>query len=200
MTTKTVEYFLSPVSPYVYLGHQRFVALAKAQRATVVIKPIDLARVFPATGGLPLAKRAPQRQAYRLVELARWGAFLDVPINPQPAFFPCPADLASKWVIAAADTDPAGALDFIGAIGLALWAEQRNPDDRATLAALAEAHGLDARALAAKADAATTAARYDALTAEAIEQGVFGAPTYAYRGELFWGQDRLDFLERALAQ
>ena len=200
MTTKTVEYFLSPVSPYVYLGHARFVELARAQGATVVIKPMDLARVFPATGGLPLAKRAPQRQAYRLVELARWGAFLNVPIIPQPAYFPCPADLASKWVIAAADEDPARALAFIGAIGLALWAEQRNPDDRETLAALAAASGLNANAIRLQADSAEVAARYDALTVEAVEHGVFGAPTYAYRGELFWGQDRLDFLARALAQ
>ena len=80
MNDRTVEYFLSPVSPYMYLGHARFVALAKAQGVTIAIKPVDLARVFPATGGLPLAKRAPARQAYRLTELKRWGDFLDVPI------------------------------------------------------------------------------------------------------------------------
>jgi 2-hydroxychromene-2-carboxylate isomerase len=200
VTAKTVEYFLSPVSPYVYLGHVRFVALARAQGATVVIKPVDLARVFPVTGGLPLAKRAPQRQAYRLVELQRWGAFLNVPIIAEPKYFPCPADLASKWVIAAAEADPSKALAFIGAIGLALWAEQRNPADAGTLAALATANGLDAKAIGRQAEEASTGARYDALTQEAVEQGVFGAPTYVYRSELFWGQDRLDFLARALAQ
>jgi 2-hydroxychromene-2-carboxylate isomerase len=200
MTDSTVEYFISPVSPYVYLGHARFVALARAQGVAVAIKPVDLSRVFPATGGLPLAKRAPARQAYRLTELKRWGDFLDVPINVEPKYFPCAADLASKWVIAAAEADPARALDFIGAIGLALWAEQRDPADAVTLAALAEASGLDAKATGRRADDAAVAARYDALTAEAVERGVFGAPTYVYRGELFWGQDRLDFLARALAQ
>jgi 2-hydroxychromene-2-carboxylate isomerase len=200
MNDRTVEYFLSPVSPYMYLGHARFVALAKAQGVTIAIKPVDLARVFPATGGLPLAKRAPARQAYRLTELKRWGDFLDVPINVEPKYFPCPADVASKWVIAATEADAAKALVFIGAIGLALWAEQRNPADPDTLAVLAEKSGLDGKATGRRADEATVAARYDALTAEGIERGVFGAPTYVYRDELFWGQDRLDFLARALAQ
>ncbi|MDL2357266.1 MAG: 2-hydroxychromene-2-carboxylate isomerase, partial [Pseudomonadota bacterium] len=70
--SKTIEYFLAPHSPWTYLGHDRLVALAKAAGAHVDIKPFDLGKVFGTSGGLPLAKRAPQRQAYRLLELARW--------------------------------------------------------------------------------------------------------------------------------
>ena len=82
----------------------------------------------------------------------------------------------------------------------ARWAEERDIAEETTLAAIAAALGLDAKALAARAATPEIAARYEADTQEAIDRQVFGAPTYVYRDELFWGQDRLDFLDRALAQ
>ena len=197
---KHVDYYMTPVSPYVYLGHARFVALARKHGATVAVKPIDLGEVFPVSGGLPLAKRAPQRQAYRLTELRRWSHWLQVPMNVQPAHFPTSAGLASRFVLAALEESDEAALDLLGAIGRALWAEERDVADPATLAAIATAQGRDAVALAERADAPDIATRYKVLTQEAIDRGVFGAPTYVYGGELFWGQDRLDFLDRALAK
>ena len=71
-----VAYYLAPQSPWTYLGHQRFVAMALAAGAEVEVLPVDLGRIFPISGGLPLGKRAPQRQAYRLQELRRFSAFL----------------------------------------------------------------------------------------------------------------------------
>ena len=82
----------------------------------------------------------------------------------------------------------------------ARWAEERDIADPATLAAIATTLGQDAKALAARAADPAIAARYQADTQEAIARQVFGAPTYVYRDELFWGQDRLDFLGRKLAQ
>jgi 2-hydroxychromene-2-carboxylate isomerase len=198
--SKNVDYFFTPVSPFTYLGHARFVAIARARHATIGVKPVDLGRVFPVSGGLPLRQRAPQRQAYRLVELKRWSSFLQMPLNPQPAHFPVPADLAAKWVLAVLERGTQPALDFTGALGRAIWAEDRNIADRDTLAAIATTLGHDAAALDERANAADIAQRYDVLTQEAIERGVFGAPTYVFGGELFWGQDRLDFLDRALAK
>jgi len=198
--SKNVDYYFTPVSPFTYLGHARFVALARARHATIGVKPVDLGRVFPVSGGLPLRQRAPQRQAYRLVELKRWSSFLQMPLNPQPAHFPVPADLAAKWVLAVLERGTQPALDFTGALGRAIWAEDRNIADRDTLAAIATTLGHDAAALDERANAADVAQRYDVLTQEAIERGVFGAPTYVFGGELFWGQDRLDFLDRALAK
>jgi len=87
-----------------------------------------------------------------------------------------------------------------GALLRAIWAEDRDISDAATIAAIASEQGLDAEALAAAALSPDVAARYDALTQEAIERQIFGAPTFVYREELFWGQDRLDFLDRALAK
>ena len=198
--SKNVDYYFTPVSPFTYLGHARFVAIARARHATIGVKPVDLGRVFPVSGGLPLRQRAPQRQAYRLVELKRWSSFLQMPLNPQPAHFPVPADLAAKWVLAVLERGTQPALDFTGALGRAIWAEDRNIADRDTLAAIATTLGHDAAALDERANAADVAQRYDVLTQEAIERGVFGAPTYVFGGELFWGQDRLDFLDRALAK
>ncbi|MES2943725.1 MAG: DsbA family protein, partial [Pseudomonadota bacterium] len=77
---KTIDYFFTPQSPWTYLGHQRFVAIAEAAGATVRVLPVDYGKVFPASGGLPLAKRAPQRQAYRLVELKRFSEHLNIPL------------------------------------------------------------------------------------------------------------------------
>lgn len=197
---KLVEYYFTPISPFTYLGHERFVSIARRHGATVAVKPINLGKVFPVSGGLPLGKRAPQRQAYRLAELARWSSYLGLALNLHPAHFPVPGDLASKWILAAAESGTDAALAFAGAAGRAVWAEEKNIADRDTLAAIAQALELDSAALEARADSPEIVARYDALTDEAIERGVFGAPTFACDGELFWGQDRLDFLDRKLAK
>ena len=196
---KTVRYFFTPSSPWTYLGHDRFVAMAKRHGARVLLRPCDLGRVVPVSGGLPLPKRAPQRQAYRLHELARWREHLGVPLNIHPKHFPVPADHAARTIVAAdlaAGTD--AALRLAGALMRACWAEDRDIADAATVAAIVGEQGLDAGALGAKADEA--ARLYDAYTDEAIERQVFGAPFYVIGDEPFWGQDRLEFVERALAK
>lgn len=198
--SSSVDYYLAPVSPFTYLGHDRFVAIARRHGAAVAVKPIDLGQVFPVSGGLPLARRAPQRQAYRLVELQRWSHWLHLPLNLRPKHFPVSADLASKWILAALEESVDAALDFAGALGRAVWAEERDIADEATLAAIAKAQGRDVAALAERAGAPDVATRYGVLTTEAIDRVVFGVPTYVYAGEMFWGQDRLDFLDRALAK
>jgi 2-hydroxychromene-2-carboxylate isomerase len=198
--TDIVDYYVSPISPWTYLGHEALVALAKQHRAPVAVKPIDLGRVFPVSGGLPLAKRAPQRQAYRLVELKRWSAHRGIALNLTPKHFPAPADPASLWIVAAAQDDQEAGLRLLGAIGRAYWADERDIGAADTLRAIAADAGLDAGALTERAAAPDTRMHYDTLTQEAIDRGVFGVPTYVLRGEMFWGQDRLDFLGRALAQ
>ena len=197
---KTVEYFLSPVSPWTYLGHARFAAMAKRHGAVVKVKPADLGKIFPVSGGLPLAKRAPQRQAYRLMELKRFREYLKLPLNLQPKFFPVPADLAAQFIVAAGragGTD--AAMQLAGAVLRACWAEDRDVSDAATLNAICTEQGMDAAALAAAAQSDAVKAEYAGYTQEAIDRGVFGAPSYIIGEEIFWGQDRLDFVERALA-
>ncbi len=197
---KRIEYFFTPGSPWSYLGHDRLHALAKEHGAKLELKPIDLGKVFPVSGGLPLPKRAPQRQAYRLVELARWRDFLGVPLNVQPKFGGVSTDLASRWILAAAASDPDSAMRLASAVMRARWAEERDVSDEATLQSLARDVGLDPDAIATAAAKPAVAAQFDALTQEAIERQIFGAPTYVYQDEPFWGQDRLDFLARKLAK
>lgn len=197
---KVVTYYMTVVSPWTYLGHDPLVALCAKHGAVIDLKPVDLGRVFPASGGLPLKQRAPQRQAYRLVELARWQAQLGIPLNAQPKFVAAGADLAARWTFAAIEHDPERALAFAGAVMRARWAEERDIADPATLAACAERAGLPADGVEARAEAPEIAARYEATTQEAIDRQVFGTPWYFVDGEPFWGQDRLDFVARKLAQ
>jgi 2-hydroxychromene-2-carboxylate isomerase len=198
---KTCDYYFAPPSPWTYLGHDRFVAIAKKHGAQIDIKPCDLGKVFSVSGGLPLAKRPPQRQAYRLLELKRWSEFLGMPLNLQPKFFPVPGDAASKLIIAtklAHGTD--AALNIAGAIMRGVWAEEKNVADTDTLIAIANALGHDGKALTKSSETASVQAEYDRYTEEAIAASVFGAPWYVVDGEGYWGQDRLDFVDRALAK
>ena len=197
---KVVDYYLAPNSPWTYFGHERFVALARQHGVAVNVYPIDLGQVFPVSGGLPLAKRAPQRQAYRLVELARWSAHLGIPIHVQPRYAAAGAEPAARWILAAAERGAAAALAMAGGALRARWAEERDPSESATLRAIAQSAGLDAEALAARAEHPEIAAAYEASTRRAIDAQVFGVPWFVYQGEPFWGQDRLDFLARALSK
>jgi len=195
-----IDYYITPVSPWTYLGHDRFVRLLKDTGSRVQVHAVDYGAIFPVSGGLPLGKRAPQRQAYRLVELRRCSEQLGIPLHPQPAHFPVDAGPASRLLAATvlAEGD-AAALDLAGRMGRAVWAEQRNLADAETLQALIAESGLPA-ALWARADSPEAADRYAADTQRAIDAGVFGAPSYVVDGEIFWGQDRLDLLAWRLAQ
>jgi carboxymethylenebutenolidase len=161
--------------------------------------PVDLGRVFPVSGGLPLAKRAPQRQAYRLVELSRWSEHLGRPIHLQPRYFPVASDDAAKLIIAADMHDGSdAAMRIAGALLRGVWVDEKNIADPATLQAMLQECALPARRLDDSQSQAVHE-RYEEDSQRAIDSGVFGAPTYVVAGELFWGQDRLDFLERRLA-
>jgi len=198
---KVCEYFFAPQSPWAYLGHERFVALTKKYSVQVEIKPCDLGKVFNVSGGLPLAKRPAQRQAYRLIELKRWSEHLQIPLNLHPKFFPVPADAAAKLIIATRLAHGGdAALKITGAIMRALWAEEKNIADTDTLAGIALDAGHDGKALVKSSETASVQAEYDRFTEEAIAANVFGSPWYVVDGEAFWGQDRLDFVERALAK
>ena len=196
--SKTVDYYFAPMSPWTYLGHPRFVQMAKAAGATVRVMPMDLGKVFPISGGLPLGKRAPQRQAYRLVELTRFSQHLNLPLNLHPKFFPVAGDPSAKLIIAVdMHHDSDAALAITGAVLAAVWHEERDIADAATLSALLAEHQLDAACLAL-ADTPEVQVRYDSYTQSAIDAHVFGAPTYVIGGEMFWGQDRLDFVAQTL--
>jgi 2-hydroxychromene-2-carboxylate isomerase len=199
MSSTTIDYYFAPQSPWTYLGHLRLWDIARAAKAAIRVLPVDLGgKVFPVSGGQPLAARAPQRQAYRLVELRRFSEHLHAPINIKPSYFPVSGDDAARLIIAVDMKDGSdAAMHIADAVLRAVWVEERNIADEATLAKLLAERELDPKRLTDSHSQAVQE-RYEANTQAAIEAGVFGAPSYVIAGEIFWGQDRLDFVERRL--
>ena len=198
--SKTIDYYFAPNSPWSYLGHDRLAIIARKHRATIDLKPVDYAQIFPVTGGLPVAKRAPTRQQYRLVELARWRKHNRLQLTVEPKYFPYDAALASLLIVAAkADLGETLAMLIASAIFKGCWVEERDMANPEELHDIVKSQGLNTAELVASARSDETRSRYQALTDEALARGVYGAPTYFYNDEMFWGQDRLDFLDLALA-
>jgi 2-hydroxychromene-2-carboxylate isomerase len=198
-TARSIDYYDSMSSPWTYLGHLRFLDLARRFDLTVRHKPMDLLKVWSVSGGLPLKQRAQQRQAYRHQELRRWRELLGVPCNVEPAFHPV-ADRRACLLVIAVMARNADWEKLSYALLRAVWVEERNIADHATLAAIADENAMDGKALLAATENAAVQAEYQANTDEAMARGVFGAPTYVFDGELFWGQDRLDMLAWRLQQ
>ncbi|RPE80942.1 2-hydroxychromene-2-carboxylate isomerase [Vulcaniibacterium tengchongense] len=194
---KTVDYYFSLISPYSYLGHAAVLDVARETGARLVYRPVRIFELFDANGGLPLAKRAPARQRYRLVELQRWREWRGLPLNLAPKFYPVDIALADRCAIALAEAgaDPAGYMD---AAFRALWAEDRDLADPAELARLLAAQGADAEAVLAAARTDAIEAIYRGNTERAIAADLPGLPGYVLEGEPFWGQDRIDMLHAAL--
>jgi len=192
----TVDYYHFLISPWSYLAIGRFNEIKEKSGAHVNYYPIDVMSTFGNMGGLPPAKRHPSRQKLRMDELKRWSNHLNVPMNLTPAFFPADQSSAAKMVYAASG-EAAGALS--DAVLTAVWKEEKNIADSDTLVSIANGVGLDGQALLAASSDASIQELYDARTAEAHERNVFGSPSWIVNEELFWGQDRLDFLSAALA-
>ena len=199
--TLHIDYYVSLNSPWTHLGAARIEAMAMANNASLRVYPVDLGAIFPQSGGLPLPKRSPQRQAYRLHELRRWRHHLGIPIAIEPKFFPADETLSAGCVIALRET--AGdqpAIKLAHRVLKALWQEEKNPGDSATLAGLISDVGLDADRVMKLGAEPRWAERRVADTKAALDRGVFGAPGYVIGDEIFWGQDRLEFVERRLAR
>lgn len=195
-----IDYHVFISSPWAYLGSQRFAAMAKTYGAEVKIIAMAPLSIFDATGGLPLAKRSQQRQDYRFVELERWRDHLGIKLNLRPKGFPTNETTAGKLVTAARET--AGnekAITLAHAMMRGLWAEERDIANADDLKQIIAENGLDAGKLFAMIETPELVAEYENGTRQAIAAGAFGAPFYIVEGERFWGQDRLDFVERKLA-
>jgi len=196
-----IDYYASLNSPWTHLGAARIEAMAAAHDATIRIYPVDFGEIFANSGGLPLPRRSPQRQAYRLRELARWRDHLGIPIHIQPKHFPSSEALSSGCVIALRETvGDQPAIKLAHAVLRAVWQRELNPSDPATMGTLIKECGLDPEAILKLGAEARWAERRVSDTKAALERGVFGAPSYVIGDEIFWGQDRLEFVERRLAR
>ena len=191
--------YYSLSSPWAYFGGPELVALAQRHNAKISLKPFDFMEVVPKNGGVPLRTRPQARQDYHAVELDRWRKHLNMKLNLKPKFYPTNNKPAGHMVIAAQAWGLA-AQTLSHALLRALWAEEQDIALPETRIAIANALGMDGKALQAAETSDVVTGQYQANTREALEQGVFGAPSYVWRGTIFWGQDRLAFLDRALLE
>jgi len=195
----TIDYYMTLNSPWTYLGSGPLAEVARRNGADVNIKPCKFGPIFEQTGGLPLPKRSPQRRAYRMMELKRWRELRGVPLTLEPKYFPCDETAATRLVIAAKLQGRDAHLLSLE-LGRALWEHEESFADPAAIASAADRAGLDAAKLRTTGPAdAELDALHEQYTQDALRAGVFGAPSYVLpSGEIFWGQDRLELLERAL--
>ena len=195
-----IDYYISLNSPWTYLGSAQFIGMVERHNVEVAVKPAKFGEIFSRTGGLPLPKRSPERQAYRLMELTRWRDELDIPIVIKPKNFPSDEQTGVRAVIAVALAG-GNALRLSSEIGRSLWELDQNIGEAQVIQAAGERAGVDVGAVRA---AGPSDAELDAIwernTAEALAQGVFGAPSYVFEdGEIIWGQDRVQFVGKKLA-
>ena len=194
---QSVEYYFSFQSPWAYIGHKSFLDVASAHKLGIHYKPVFLGELFSETGGLPLAKRHPLRQRYRMIEMQRWREKRGLNFNLQPKYWPFNARPADGVAIAIAgsggDPEP-----FMRRVFEGIWEHDLNLADTDTIVALADQSGLPGKALIEQSGAAAVEAAYEQNRQDAISHGVFGSPAYVLNGEVFWGQDRIDLLADAL--
>src|SRR5215469_4974234 len=195
--SREVDYYFSFSSPWAYIGHKLFRQVVSTYDVAVNHKPVVLVDLFSETGGLPLVKRHPVRQRYRMVELQRWRDKRGLNFHLQPKYSPFNARLADGVVIAAIeaghDPDP-----FLRRAFPAVWEDQLDLADAATVAKIADDAGLPGKRLVERSGTDAISAVYEKNRQDAIAADVFGSPVYVLDGEVFWGQDRIELLADAL--
>ncbi|WP_417685092.1 2-hydroxychromene-2-carboxylate isomerase [Roseibium sp.] len=196
--TLVIDYFYTHISPWAYLGHRAFQEIAEQHGAQIRARPVNLGGVFDASGGVPLGKRHPARQAYRFIELQRWKDKRAVPLTFKPKFFPTNPGLADCCTIALQEAG-GNALGFSNEAFKAVWVEDLDIADTEVVRDLLNRIGADAETIMTAAKGDEVGALYSSDQSDAIELGVIGSPCYVLKGEPFWGQDRLDLLADALA-
>ncbi len=199
MTQPVVELFFSLSSPWAHLGLTKFRAIVARHGAGVVLHPIV---VVQENGGIPLRSRPQPRQDYHETELDRWRHYLGLKLNLRPKHYPTDPRPAARMVIAGMQSGASvdTLLDFSQSVLAAIWADERDILDPDVRIELANRHGLNGKALLAAAESAEVFADWKTHERQAIASGVFGTPTFIFEGERFWGQDRLDFLDRTIDQ
>jgi 2-hydroxychromene-2-carboxylate isomerase len=191
---KSIDFYFSFVSLYTYIGYEAFQDLVKRLDLKVNYKPIDLHAIFTASGGLPVSKRPPQRQSYRLVEMQRWAITRNIPLVLKPKYHPCSAEIGHRMLLAAI-ANQEDVKDFVGNALQVLWVDDLNLADPEVMIAVANRSGLDGRSLYEQSRSEIVTEKINALTQEGLQRQIFGTPFFFYENEPFWGQDRLEMLE-----
>jgi 2-hydroxychromene-2-carboxylate isomerase len=198
-----VSCFYSLSSPWAYFGGPRLQDIVRRHHARLLLKPYDFQAVVPRTGGVPLRTRPEPRRSYHALELDRWRKHLGMPLQLTPKYYPADGkpdgwNKPAGWMVIAAQEAGLDAPRLSHALLRALWADERNTSDPAVRREIALENEMDGDALTSAETGSLVQSLYQRYSGEAETLGVFGAPTYVLEGERFWGQDRLEFLDRAL--
>ena len=194
-----IEYFYSAHSAFAYLGSRRFMEIAAAASRKIVHKPYYLNRAIAGVGSVPTRERPQNHRAYYFRrQIDRWSEHREAPVmEGYPTEHWADMTLANCMLIAAARAD-ADANSLAHAMLQGHWRDNADLSDRDTLVALARGVDVDPDPLLTAAETPEINAVYEANTDEAIERSVFGSPTYFVDGDMFYGQDHLELVERAL--
>lgn len=189
---KTIEFFFDVGSPAAYLAWTQLPSLD----CTIDYQPMLLGGVFQATGNhSPMT--VPAKGSYMQRDLAMHAQRYGVPFQHNP-HFPINTLTLMRGATAIQMEQPERFACYVDAVFRAIWVEQKNMNDPQVVAAVLAAAGFDPAALLAQASDPLVKERLKQVTQDAVARGVFGAPTFFVNGQMFWGQDRLDFVKQAL--
>jgi 2-hydroxychromene-2-carboxylate isomerase len=197
MSREDIEYYFSMASPWAYIGHGPFMQIVRDHGLRVIHKPVPLGKVFAETGGLPLPKRAPARQRYRILELQRWREKRGLTFQLRPKNWPFDATLADCFVIAIV-RDGLDPDRFLRRAFAAVWEDEKTLADERVLMQIAREESLPADQLIQAAKSDTSRQTYESNYRDAVAVDAVGSPVYVRDGEAFWGQDRLELFEDAV--
>ena len=187
-----IDYYTFPLSPYAYLAGGRLEEVAAKHGATIAYKPFALMAIFEETGTPPPPKRHPSLMTYRAQELTRISKKLGMPFNLKPAHWPTnPAPACNAIIAAQAAGGNVGGL--VQSLLKACWAEEKDISQIDVVKACLTEDGFDAALT--ESDAEASAAVFASNTEDARNAGVFGTPTYVVGEEVFFGQDRIEYLD-----
>ena len=193
-----IDYFMITLSPFCYLAGDELEHIAEKHGATIAYKPVNLLQIFADTGGIVPADRHPARQTYRMQELTRVAKAKGLPINLKPAFFPSNPVPSCYSVINAQNSRGGDVAGLCQSFLRACWAEEKDVAEDIVLRACLTENGFDPDLV--NSGLLSGAVVFERNTEEAIKKGVFGAPTYVVGDQIFWGQDRLSYLDEYLAE
>jgi 2-hydroxychromene-2-carboxylate isomerase len=195
--SKTVECLFDLGSPYSYLAWHQLPKIAAARGARIIWQPILVGAVFQATGNhAPI--ETPNKALYSLIDLQRWAKHYGVNFTMNP-HFPINTLALMRGAVAMQAEGEEVYLRYLSAMFKALFEEPRNLNLPEEIGKVLQENGFDPMALMAKIGEQAVKDQLRKNTEQAVARGAFGAPTFFVGKEMFWGQDRLDFVDAALA-
>ena len=195
--TNIIDYYFATPSPWAYLATPRVIELKNKYDLKINCKPSDLMEIFAVHGVAAVKDRPKPVQLNRLTELKRWSKFLNMPMTIQPKFFPVDPSLSHRTIILAQKNN-INVENLIFSFQKAVWADEKDISDANTIIEICKSNDFNSSSIIEDANSEEIISEYKKNTEEALSRNVWGSPTFIYNDELFWGQDRIEFLERAI--